>query len=139
MQKLSILAATATAAMSLASIAVSTSPAAAQRWSAVPTTPNYSPSTYSCHNQLGFLRRVYEEQLDQIDDPNRVGVTPVCLGEDFGDIRNEGNAGALRASIAGNEAVLLALRGKSFRPEDVVGVRMTGKDAVLIYVHPFHR
>ncbi len=141
MHKLSILVAAATAAVSLASIAVSTTPAAAQRLTHVPSNnyPTYSPSTYSCQTQLGYLRRVYEEQLDQVDDPNRVGVIPVCLGEDYGHMRNEGNAGALRASIASNEAIVLALRAKRFRPDDVVGVRMTDEDAVLFYVHPFHQ
>jgi hypothetical protein len=145
MHKLSIVTAAAAAAVSLMSVAALTGPAFAQRQppsiTHVPSTPNqtYSPSTYSCQNQLGYLRRVYEEQLDQINSPNRVAVTPVCLGEDFGHIRNEGNAGALRASIADNEAMLLALRSKKFRPDDVVGVRMTGENAVLLYVHPFHQ
>jgi hypothetical protein len=143
MLKLSIVAAAVTAAITMVPIPVITGQAVAQRLTHVPP-PNNNPtfptkSTYACHNELGYLRRVYEDELDQVDDANRVWVTPVCEGEDYGLMRNEGNAGALRAHIADNDAMMHALLGKNFRPDDVVGIRMTGEDTVILFVHPFHR
>lgn len=139
MHKLSIVTAAVIAAITLAPIPVLTGPAVAQRQTFVPNNPTPSKSTYRCDNQLGYLRRVYEEQLEQIEDPARVWVTPVCLGEDFGAMRNDGNAGALRSELADNDAIMQALLGKEFRPDDVVGIKMTGEDAVILYVHPFRR
>ena len=142
MHKLSIVAAAMTAAISLAPLPVITGIAHAQRIPTAPSpnNPTYpQTSTYNCTNELGFLRRVYEEQLDQIEDPNRVWVTPVCMGEDYGIMRSDGNAGALRMGIAQNEAMLEALFAKKFGPEDVVGIRMMGEDTVTLYVHPFHQ
>jgi hypothetical protein len=140
MHKLSIVAAAITAAISLAPIPVITAVAHAQVGILrVPNNPNYpTRSTYNCTTELGFLRRVYEEQLDQIEDPNRVWVTPVCMGEDYGIMRSDGNAGALRKHIAQNKAIVKALFAKRFGPEDVVGIRMMGPDAGTFYVHPFH-
>jgi hypothetical protein len=122
----------------MAPIPVITGPAAAQVLTHVPNNPKPSKSTYTCDNQLGHLRRVYEEQLAQIEEPGRVTVTPVCLGEDYGVMRSDGNAGALRSEIADNDAIMSALLDKNFRADDVVGIRMTGDDAVILYVHPFH-
>lgn len=139
MLKLSIVAAAVTAAISLAPIPVVTGPAVAQFRVPTPNDPEPAVSTYSCRNELGYLRRVYEDELDQVEDANRVWVTPVCMGEDFGLIRNEGNAGALRAGIADSEAMMRALRQKAFGPDDVVGIRMIREDTVILYVHPFHR
>jgi hypothetical protein len=97
-------------------------------------------STYSCADQLGYLKRVYEEDLDAINDANLVAVVPVCAGEDFGMMRSEGNAGALRQIIASNDAMTEALFEKGdFGADDVIGVRMTGDEEVILYVHPFHR
>lgn len=140
MLKLSIVAAAITAAISMAPIPVVTGPAVAQPLGfASPNNPKLpNGSTYTCHNELGYLRRVYEEQLDQIHDSNLVWVAPVCMGEDYGLLRSEGNAGALRGHIADNDAIMDALFRKNFRPDDVVGIRMTGEDTVTIYVHPFH-
>lgn len=94
-------------------------------------------TTYTCANELGMLRRVYTEQIDGIFDESEVTVTPVCSGEDYGVMRNDGNAGALRQSIAMNDATAAALADANFRPEDVIAVRMTGDDSVILYVHTF--
>src|SRR5688572_29208096 len=80
--------------------------------------------TYSCTDQLGYLRRVYEDQLEVIDNPNHVSIMPICIGEDYGVFRNDGNAGALRSVIADNEAMTKALFLKNFGSDDVIGVRM---------------
>src|SRR5690606_29519110 len=97
-------------------------------------------TTYSCANELGLLRRVYEEQLDAVDSSMNVSVVPVCMGEDYGLMRNDGNAGALRQTIASNDAMVDALDDKNFLSDDVVGVRMTGEEKVILYVHQFrHR
>jgi hypothetical protein len=141
MLKLSVLAAFSIAALTVAPLPVITGTASAQR---LPCTANYcqgpsgTTTTESCKSELGHLRRVYEEQLEQIEDPLRVSVVPVCLTEDYGIMRSDGNAGALRQTIADNDAMLEALFDKNFRYDDVVGIRMTGDDSVILYVHPFH-
>ncbi len=101
-------------------------------------TPTPTVTTYNCSNEMGHLRRVYEEQLEGIEDPLRVSVLPVCMSDDFGLMRQDGNAGALRQTIADNDAMVEALFRKNFNAEDVVGIRMTGDDAVLLFVHPFY-
>ena len=100
--------------------------------------PNGSASTYDCSTQLGYLRRVYEEDLDNIEDPNLVSVVPICVGESYGVMRADGNAGALRNAIADNDAITEALFLKNFGPDDVVGIRMTDDDTATFYVHPMH-
>jgi hypothetical protein len=102
-----------------------------------PNNPGSTVTTYNCSNEMGHLRRVYEEQLDGIEDPQRVAVLPVCMTDDFGLMRQDGNAGALRQTIADNDAIVEALLLKDFRADDVIGVRMTGDDTVLLYVHTF--
>ena len=102
-------------------------------------TPQASGSTYDCTGELGYLRRVYEEELDEIENPNRVAVVPVCMGESYGVMRSDGNAGALRQAVANNDAMTEALFRKNFEPDDVVGIRMTDIDALILYVHPFHK
>jgi hypothetical protein len=100
------------------------------------TTPNYpdpSPSTYSCSDELGHLRRVHAGELVPVRDPSKVWVTPICVDDSM--FRNVGNAGALRSAIARNGAMTAALEEKAFTPEDVVGVRMTGPDKVTLYVN----
>lgn len=90
-------------------------------------------TTYNCGADLGFLRRVFAEQIDAVTLEEQVTVTPVCDGEDAA-LRNEGNAGAIRQHIAMNEAMTIVLGQHAFSAEDVVGVRMLGDKAVL-YVH----
>jgi hypothetical protein len=85
-----------------------------------------------------MLRRVYEEELEVIDNPLNVAVVPVCTGEDYGVMRSDGNAGALRQVIAQNDAMTDALDLKNFGSDDVVGIRMTSEDKVILYVHEFH-
>lgn len=101
--------------------------------------PKSSGTTYDCTSELGYLRRVYEEELDAIENPNRVAVVPVCMGESYGVMRSEGNAGALRQAVADNDAMTEALFRKNFTPDDVVGIRMTDFDALILYVFPFHQ
>lgn len=140
MHKLSIIAAAITAIVTLAPIPVITGTAQAQVLVRVPKPNNPTPSQerpYECTEQLGYLFRVYEEQLDQVHDVNRVWVTPVCMGDASGMMRSEGNAGALRGRIADNEAMTTALFRKKFGPEDVVAIKMIDEDTVILYVHPF--
>ena len=141
----SIIAATALAVLALAPITTATSvqaqfAAAPGQSTRIPDNyPEPAPATtYSCTEELGHLRRVYSSELAAIDDPGKVWVTPICVTLDR-VFRTDGNAGSLRAAIASNPAIRQALEGKAFRPEDVVGVRMTGKDKGTIYVHPFHK
>lgn len=131
MHKLSI----ATAALA---VAVMTGAAAAQP-STAPQRTHEPGDTYDCTEPLGHLRRVYEEELDAVVDPVRVWVTPICINEDPGPIRNAGNSGALRAHIASNAAMRDALFDANFGPDDVVGIRMTGEDSLILFVYPFHR
>jgi hypothetical protein len=135
MHKLSIFAAAITAAITLAPIGA----AHAAQFRTSPNYPTYPQgTTYSCTTELGHLRRVYEEELSGVRQAERVWVTPICIGEDVGPIRNEGNSGALRGRIAQNKAMKKALAAAKFRPEDVVGIRMMGGDAATLYVHPFN-
>jgi hypothetical protein len=127
------------AGLTIAPVPVLTGAAYAQR---CPTfASNYpcnssSSSTYTCSSELGHLRRVYEEDLEVISDPNLVSVVPICLGEDYGIMRSDGNAGALRMTIASNDAMMEALWEQGdFEPDDVIGIRMTGDEEVILYVH----
>jgi hypothetical protein len=138
MLKQTILAVASFATLSIAALPVTTTPALAQ-CTAGPQCPDYNPgggSTYQCTEPLGHLRRVYEEELEEITNPNHVSVTPICVGEDT-VFRTDGNAGALRGAIADNDAIMEALFRKNFGSDDVVGVRMIGDDKVLIIVHQF--
>lgn len=141
MLRLALAAATSIAALTITPLPMVASSAFAQRCHRGATCGDYpKPSTYSCSSELGYLRRVYEEELDAVSDPHYVSVVAVCQGEDYGALRSEGNAGALRQAIADNDAMTEALFVKGdFRPEDVVGIRMTGEEKVILYVHPFRR
>lgn len=132
------LAALSISMFSVAPLPVITGEALAQRCTAG---ANYCPkspgTTYDCTTDLGYLRRVYEEELEEVENPNRVAVVPVCMGESYGVMRSDGNAGALRSAVADNDAMTKALFLKNFGPDDVVGIRMTGEESVILYVHPF--
>lgn len=138
MLKHTLFAAISLTALSLAPLPVLTGAALGQ--AAIPprctaqVCPGGDPgeSTYQCSNELGYLRRVYEDELELIENPNNVSIMPVCEG--FGVFRNDGNAGGLRVAIADNDAMMEALFLKNFRSEDVVGVRMTDEDKVILYV-----
>jgi hypothetical protein len=141
MLKLSVLAAFSVAALTVAPLPVITGAAYAQSrctFTANYCTPDAPATTDSCKNELGHLRRVYEEQLEAIEDPRRVSIVPICIGESYGVMRSDGNAGALRQTIADNDAMMEALFDKNFRYDDVIGIRMTGEESVVLYVHPFH-
>ncbi|HQZ13707.1 MAG TPA: hypothetical protein PK286_12570 [Devosia sp.] len=142
MLKHSLLAIVSLATISFAPLPVSTGPAMAAiidgQCTANCTPPGGGESTFSCTDEMGFLRRVHEEQLDGIDNPLNVSVTPICVGVSYGVMHSDGNAGALRQSIASNGAIMQALKGKRFLSDDVVGIRMTGEDKVILYVHQFH-
>jgi hypothetical protein len=90
-------------------------------------------STYTCGGEVGYLRRVFPEQLEAVIDEREVTITPVCEGVDNA-MRNDGNASALRPQIAQNEAMVIALGDAAYEPEDVVGVRMIGEGKVILYV-----
>lgn len=140
------------AAITMMAVPAMTSSAAAQVARA-PLNPNNPPctagagcnprggassSTYQCGQEIGYLKRVYEDELAAIDLAGRVAVVPVCENEQFGMLRADGNAGALRTVIAQNDAMMEALNFKAFGADDVIGIRMTGDDSVTLYVHPFH-
>ena len=142
MLKLTLAAALSATALIAAPLPVITGEALAQRQpcTAGPNCPGGGPSsTYECSDQLGYLRRVYEEELEVIDDPDYVAVVPICMNEDVGIFRTDGNAGSLRTVIADNDAMMEALVDAAFGSDDVVGVRMTGEYKVILYVHPFHK
>lgn len=136
-----IIAATALAILALAPIAAATSAHAQNLVRVVPTTPNYpdydpKPSVdTSCTDELGYLRRVYAKELAPVKDWTQVWVTPICENEDS-VFRTAGNAGKLRSAIAANSAMQKALKAKTFGPDDVVGIRMTGPDTTILYVVP---
>lgn len=135
------LAAIAFAALSTSPVPIVTGAAMAQacgtRVPGANCGPSTTASTYECSTQLGHLRRVHEEDLEAIDDPDLVSVVPICSGDSYGLMRSDGNAGALRQVIANNEAMMEALFLQNFGSDDVVGIRMTGPVSVILYVHPF--
>jgi hypothetical protein len=141
MLKHMILASLTLATLALAPVPVLTGPALAQaQCTSVRCPPNDGPgSTYKCNDQLGYLRRVYEDELEVIDNPDYVSIFPICSTEPYGVFRTDGNAGALRDVIADNDAMTEALFLKNFGADDVVGVRMTGEDKVILYVSLFHK
>jgi hypothetical protein len=97
--------------------------------------PRHEVSTYKCGNDLGYLRRVYEDQVAEIIDAS---IVPICEDDGYGLMRSEGNAGAIRQDLAANGDVMDALDFANFNVDDVVGVRMTGDESAIIYVHTFH-
>lgn len=122
--------AAATAAYAQAAVPTTTVPGG-------PDVPQPAPSTYSCSEELGHLRRVHAAELGGVQNPDRVWVTPVCVGDNM--FRTDGNAGALRGAIANSNVLLAALEASAFLPEDVVGVRMIGPETVTLYVNPLRR
>ena len=102
----------------------------------IPTYPRHktdTASTYTCNSELGYLRRVFPQQIDTVIDERMVTVTPVCEGED-NSLRNDGNVGGLRTRIAENQAMAIALGWVAYEPEDVIGVRMLGDGKAILYV-----
>jgi hypothetical protein len=91
-------------------------------------------STYVCGNELGYLRRVYSDEVEAIENAS---VVPVCENEEFGMMRNDSNAGALRQDLAANDDVMDALDAANFTVDEVVAVRITGDETAIIYVHTF--
>lgn len=140
MLKHAILAAASLAALTVSALPVAiatTTPALAQ--ACLRQCPPPSGTQYDCTSELGHLGRVYEEELEEIDNPNYVIVRPICSGEDYGVFRNDGNVGTLRTVIADNDAMATALFQKGdFEAEDVVGIRLIGDSKVILFVHEFH-
>ncbi len=143
MLKTTILALVSLATLSTAILPATTGTALAQR---VPCTasPNGcggdtpgGDSFDECTAPLGHLRRVYKEEIEEINNPALVSVVPICVGSD-GMFRNDGNAGTLRLAIADNEAMTEALFRKNFGSDDVVGIRVIDDEKVILYVFPFH-
>lgn len=89
----------------------------------------------SCSDQLGYLRRVFPEQIAAIDDSHRVWITEIC--HEFSLMRSDGNAAGLRDDIASNPVLAKALQSRSFTANDVFAVRMMGDDTINLYVHHF--
>jgi hypothetical protein len=145
MLKTTILALVSLATLSAAILPATTGTALAQRvpCTASPNgcggdnTPGGGDTFDECTAPLGHLRRVYEEQLEDINNPALVSVIPICVGAD-GMFRSDGNAGTLRLAIADNEAMSEALFRKNFGSDDVVGIRVIDDETVILYVFPFH-
>ncbi len=105
-----------------------------------PGGPSNNPaptSTVSCGSELGYLKRVFPADVAGIGDRTRVWVTEICVGSSL--MRSEGNAEYVRKSIAKNDVLADALRGRSYTADDVFAVRMMGEDTVNLYVHRFVR
>lgn len=93
-------------------------------------------SADNCGDQLGYMKRVYPEQVQGVDDSYRVWVTEFCQGSDL--LSSDGNAAYLRPTIAQNDVLVSVLSDKGFFPEDVIAVRMMGDDTINLYVHTGH-
>lgn len=90
-----------------------------------------------CGSQLGHLKRVYPEEVADIDDDYRVWITELCPDSTL--MRSDGNAAYLRTTIADNEVLTEALGRKAYSADDVFAVRMMGEDTISLYVHHFDR
>ena len=93
----------------------------------------YDSNVDNCGDQLGYMKRVYPEQVQGVDDSYRVWVTEFCQGSEL--LSSNGNAAYLRPTIAQNDVLVSVLSDKGFFPEDVIAVRMMGDDTINLYVH----
>lgn len=131
---------TKTTLIALAAVALTsfTTIAQAQVLTHVPNYPGKpTPSTVNCDSHLGYMRRVYPEQVQGIDTHYRVWVTELC--DSFGMLRSEGNAEYLRRHIAENPVLRRALGQKAYSSDDVFAVKMMGDDTIQLFVHHFGR
>lgn len=121
----------ALAALAVTTIAAVTIPAFAQQQEC--RRCQYESSQDNCGDQLGYMKRVYPQQVQGVDDSYRVWVTEFCQGSEL--LSSNGNAAYLRPTIAQNDVLVAVLGEKGFFPEDVIAVRMMGDDTINLYVH----
>jgi hypothetical protein len=101
--------------------------------------PNYPPeqrraSTYVCGSEIGHLPRVYPEQIEAVTDQNNVWVNVICADAPIAQWRGEGNADRLMVALEANDVIVAELGSRDLLTEDIVAVRMTGEETVLLYV-----
>jgi len=131
----------ATAGIRVSALALAAVPttASAQAFNK-PGGPNYpTPSSSDeppCEYGMGYLGRVNATQIRGIDDNWRVWVRPVCEDSPHAPVRNMGNATQLIGAIGRNETLEAALQDARFLADDVVGVKITKGNSVMLWVHP---
>ena len=108
-----------------------------------PTHQPYQSSTSSepdCTDLMGFMRSVKQAEIKAFSG-ERVRLIPVC--EDgthrtrnaYGTLFRDGNAELLRGPIAGHPTMIGALRARDYDQHDVVSVRFSANNGVILYVH----
>jgi hypothetical protein len=89
----------------------------------------------SCGSELSYMRRVHAEEIGALGDDDRITISPICEGDDFGPLSASGNAGVLRKPIGLNPVLVAALAKVDYTSADVVGVRLTQNGAILYVSH----
>jgi hypothetical protein len=93
-----------------------------------------------CTEIMGFMRLVKQSEIKAFDG-QRVSLIPVC--EDgtmrtrnaYGTLFRDGNAELLRLPIAAHPVMINALRARDYDQHDVVSVRFSANNSVILYVH----
>ena len=91
-----------------------------------------------CGIKLGHLRAITAGKLRGVTDPELVQIIPVCrykslVGDDVKSELPAGNVIGLKPAIARNKAIATALAEDDYTAENVVGIVLAPK-AALIYV-----
>ena len=112
----------------------------------VPGTSTHNPQTSSyssepdCTELMGFMRSVKPGEIAAFNG-ERVRLIPVC--EDgthrtrnaYGTLFRDGNAELLRNPIARHPTLINALKAREYDQHDVVSVRFSANNGVILYVH----
>ncbi len=105
---------------------------------AAPTKPGKpAVSVERCEDGMGYLRQVYATQVKAIDDDWTVTIWPICEGRHDLPLKSLGNATHLRGTVDRNHTLLGALDDADYRANDVIGIRFTRTEDVILYVHRY--
>ena len=113
----------------------------AQAQSNYPRQPGSSTATDpDCTDIMGFMRSVKPGEIQSFSG-NRAVLIPVC--EDgtmrtrnaYGSLFRDGNAELLRLPIARQPVMINALKVRDYDQHDVVSVRFSANNGVILYVH----
>jgi hypothetical protein len=100
-----------------------------------PNTPGVESTTQDCTIEMGHLRLIRPAQIEAVGAYDGIFVQPVCENDEAGAIRNAGNAGGLRPTLATKADVVEALAELDYVADEVVGVRFGGGNTLVLYVH----
>lgn len=112
----------------------------------VPGGPTHQPQQSSassepdCTELMGFMRSIKQAEIRAFNG-ERVRLIPVC--EDgthrtrnaYGTLFRDGNAELLRLPIAQHPQLLSTLKARDYDQHDVVSVRFSANNGIILYVH----